>query len=140
MTNIKFINQKTFETIFDDLFSLTHEISQNNKEIYFVEPVCDVIENDDRFVVDLYLAGIDKEDISIDVDDDTLTIEAKRIVPDDINFIQKQSYSGKYKKIFKLSETIDKKNIEGAFLNGVLTLKIPKTKESKKKKFSINIK
>lgn len=132
MNNIRFVNHVNFEKMLDELFSF-------EKEMNYTEPIHDIIENEDKFIVDLHFAGIDKEDISIDVDDDTLTIEAERIAPEDVNFIHKQSYAGKYKKVFKLSEIIDKKKIDASFLNGVLTLKIPKTKESKKKKFSVEI-
>ena len=63
---------KLFTSIFDDLFELP------NTNSMIKTPVHDVIENDNEYQVHLLLAGVKKEDISVDIEKDVLTIKAER--------------------------------------------------------------
>jgi len=132
---------KLFTSIFDDLFELntdqTKDTSDTNE---FFVPIHDIIENDKEFVLDLMLAGVKKENTSIEVDGDLLTINAERKEVKDLKYNHKESFTGKYKRSFKLPETVDKKNIAASFSDGVLTIKIPKMEEKLLKKKTIEIK
>lgn len=125
-----------FTNIFDDLFELNQFQTKDTfsaKES--IVPVHDIIENDNEFIVDLMLAGVKKEDTSIDIDGDLLTITAERKEIKDLKYNHKESFTGKYERSFKLPETVDKGNINALFTNGVLTVTIPKiTKKLQKKK------
>jgi len=129
-----------FTNIFDDLFELNQF---QTKDAFSVKesivPVHDIIENDNEFIVDLMLVGVKKEDTSIDVDGDLLTITAERKEVKDLKYNRKESFTGKYERSFKLPETIDKNNIVASFTNGVLTVTIPKTTKKLLKKKSVEI-
>lgn len=99
-------------------------------------PVHDVIENEKEFQIELLLAGIKKDDINIDIENDILTISAERKEDKDLKYNRKETYFGKYKRGFTLSDEIDKENISASFVDGILKVIVPKlnkpTKLSKK--------
>lgn len=115
-----------FENFFDE-FMFPFETQTT------IQPVHDIIENDNEFIVKLHLAGIKKEDTSIDVDKNTLTIKAERKEVKDVKYNRKESFIGMYQKSFVLPETVDKDNIQASFEDGVLTTILPKIKKEEKK-------
>jgi len=94
-------------------------------------PLHDIIETDDEYVIELALAGVKKEDITLNLDNDVLSISAERKESEN-KYNRKQTFYGKYEKSFTLPESIDKENIQAAFENGILKLSIPKTEEKQK--------
>lgn len=118
----------------DDFFTLS---ASNYSAIR--NPLHDVIETDKDYIVEVSLAGVKKENIKIDVEDDVLTISAER-KENEQKFNKKQTYYGKFVKSFTLPESIDKENIQASFEDGILKLEIPKLEiESKKKIKQIEI-
>ena len=104
-------------------------------------PLHDVIENDKEFRVEMLLAGVKKEDISIDVEKDVLTIKAERKEVNDIQYNRKQTYFGKYERTFNLPDNVNAKNIDASLDDGILKLIIPKIEiDPKAGKIAIEIK
>jgi HSP20 family protein len=95
-------------------------------------PLHDVIETDKEYIVELALAGVKKENISINVEDDILSISAERKESDQ-KYNKKQTFYGKYEKSFTLPESVDKENIRASFEDGILKLNIPKMEVEVKK-------
>jgi len=116
-----------FRDLFDDFFTFPFETPT------IMQPIHDIIENDNEFLVKFHLAGIKKEDTSIDVDKNTLTIKAERKEVKDVKYNRKESFIGMYQKSFTLPETVDKDNIQASFEDGVLTTILPKIKKEEKK-------
>ena len=92
----------------------------------------DVIDTGDAFVLDAELPGFKKEDISIDVENDCLTISAERKLNDEEkgkNFIKRERFYGSFSRSFDVSG-INVDGIEAAYENGVLKLTMPKKVET----------
>ncbi len=124
-----------FENFFNDDFfmpMLTNEIGIRN-------PQHDIIENEKEYVVELALAGVKKEDITLNIENDVLSISAERKESDQ-KFNRKQTFYGKYQKSFTLPETVDAEKIQAAFEDGILKLNIPKIEEKQKFVKQIEIK
>lgn len=123
------------DSLFEDLFDLP-AVDSGVKT-----PVHDVIETDKEFQVELLLAGVKKEDISVDVERDVLTIKAERKEIKDIQYNRKQTYFGKYERSFKLPDNVDKENIDASLVDGILKVVIPKLSvDTKLSKIAIEIK
>lgn len=105
-----------------------------------MRPIQDIIENDKEYIVELQLAGIKKEDISIDVEKNVLTIKAERKKIEDLKYNRKESYAGKYMKSFTLPDSVDEENIGASLNDGVLIVTIPKLEDAKLSKRQIEIK
>ncbi len=92
----------------------------------------DVIDTGDAFVLDAELPGFKKEDISIDVENDCLTISAERKLNEEEkgkNFIKRERFYGSFSRSFDVSG-INVDGIEAAYENGVLKLTMPKKVET----------
>jgi len=116
-----------FDRFFDDFFAYPKW-----DDVAVKYPLHDVIENDKEYIVELSLAGVKKEDISLNIDDDVLTIKAERKESDQ-NYNKKQTFYGVYEKSFTLPDSVDKENINASHENGILKLAIPKINQKETK-------
>jgi HSP20 family protein len=94
-------------------------------------PNYDVIEKDGEFILDFMLPGFKKEDVSINVEDDVLTIEGERNVQEETKYNRKGSFYGKFKKSFTLPEDVLAEKIDASYKDGILSVSIPKDEKSK---------
>lgn len=111
-----------FFEIFDELFETPNPVNASNNKC----PIHDVIEDDDKFTIELILAGIKKEDVAIDIEKNRLLIKAERKSNNDLKYNRKESYFGKYERNFILPDNVDKENIDASFSDGILTITVPK--------------
>ena len=106
-------------------------------------PAVNTREADDAYYIEVDLPGVKKEDISIDVDDNVLTISGERKVEEerkDEEFYRVESVYGKFERSFTLPEDVDAEKIEAEAKDGVLTVKIPKAQVVEKAPKKIEIK
>ncbi len=89
-------------------------------------PVHDIIENDKEYIIEALLAGVKKEDVSIEVEYDVMMVKAERKETKNLNYNRKQTYFGKYERMFRLPDGIDRENIQSTMENGVLRIVVPK--------------
>ena len=134
MTNVKF-NRKPFEgslnTLVDDLFTELPALFKtefNNGERKGLVPV-NVKETDKSYQLEVVAPGFEKTDFKLTLDQYLLIISAEK-KNEEIKEIEKQirrEYSYRsFKRSFTLDEKIDATNIEASYINGVLTLNLPK--------------
>jgi len=91
----------------------------------------DVIEKDEEYVLDLMLPGFKKEDVSINVENNIMTIEGERKVQEETKYNRKGSFYGHFKKSFTLPEDVLADNIDASYKDGILSLEIPKNEKMK---------
>ncbi len=111
-------------------------------DIAFI-PTVNTREADDAYYIEVDLPGVSKDDINIDVDDNTLTISGVRKVKEehkDDSFYKVESVYGKFERSFSLPEDVDTDKIEAKHNNGVLEIKIPKIEKVEKAPKKIEIK
>lgn len=106
---------------------------------YFV-PNTDVFETEGTLIVVMEVPGVAKKDIDINVEDDTLRIEAR---------IDQRHYQGleplyaeynvgHFARAFTLSKKIDQQQISAELTDGVLRLTLKKAKEALPRRIAIN--
>lgn len=99
--------------------------------------------SDDELMIQLSLAGCDKDDVDVSVNKGVLSIVAERKLEtfddekSDMFGHVKGISNGKLKKEFKLGEDIDPDSIKASMENGILTLSLSKKEESKPQKIKI---
>ena len=103
-------------------------------------PAVDIFEQGDDLVIRAEIPGVDKENIDIDVENNTLTIRGER--KRDQEFKRESAYRmeriyGSFARSFTLPRTVDASRITAGYKNGVLELKLPKAEEAKPKKIEI---
>jgi len=106
-------------------------------------PRVDIAETENNFLITAELPGIDEKNVDITLDGETLTIKGeKKETSEDKQgeFYSRERSYGQFQRSFEVPATINQNKIDASFSNGVLTVKMPKTPESKKevKKIPIN--
>jgi len=101
----------------------------------------DIFEEKDNVIVKAELPGMKKEDIDITVTDHTMRIsgEKKReekVEKKDYHRIER-SY-GSFTRSFRLPDNVNGEKAKASFKDGVLEVRVPKTKETKQKKITIS--
>jgi len=105
-------------------------------------PKIDIWEDDEKYVLEAELPGFDKKDIDVNISDDVLTIRATRKKEEekkDKNYYYAERSYGEFVRSVRLPAEIDKKAVKAKYVNGVLELTLPKTKEAKEKATKIEI-
>ena len=133
----RFFNHLNTDFFENSLFDF-HPITEQN---HF--PKIDVTETKGEFLISAELPGIDDKDIEVTLDDGTLTIKGEKKIEkesDQGEFYSRERSYGLFQRNFKVPETIDPNKIDASFNKGILTVKLPKTPESKRevKKIPIN--
>jgi HSP20 family protein len=106
---------------------------------YFV-PATDIFETDDALTLIMEMPGVEKNDVSIALEDDRLRVEGQ------IDFSKYQGMEpvyteynvGHYARGFTLSGKIDRDGISAQLDGGVLTLTLPKAKEAMPRRIAVN--
>ena len=91
----------------------------------------DVTDTGDAYKLEAELPGFKKDDIQIDVENDVLTISAKRSEEkkdEKHNVVKRERFYGSFSRSFDVSG-INVDGIEAAYTDGVLTLTMPKKQE-----------
>ena len=92
----------------------------------------DVSDTGDAFVLECELPGFKKEDISIDIEKDCLTVKAERRSEDEekkTDFVRRERFYGSFTRSFDLTG-VNADGIEARYADGILTLTLPKIIES----------
>ena len=142
MTNTYSLNTGTLWNIFNDPFFIgfqpnvntwTHVTAQNNYPPYNV-----IKEDDDTYIVEIALAGFDKSDLSVTVDNGNLIVKGEKEKKDDVEFTHKGIANRSFTRSFALGEFME---ITGAeFENGMLSITVERIVPEEKKPKLIKIK
>ncbi len=92
-------------------------------------------ENDDSFVVQLELPGIEPKDVSLEVGDNALRLSAERKTRSGKDESE-SSYS--FKQSFSIPEGVDTDKVKADYEDGVLSVTFPKTEVLKPRQIKIN--
>ena len=101
-----------------------------------------VIEKEKEYVLEVVAPGYTKEQFSINIEKDTLTVTAavNQEEKTETEKMIRKEYSAKgFKKSFTLPELTDGENISAQYVNGVLTLNLPLKQEVKEQTKQITI-
>jgi len=138
------LNQKPQETYYTPMRSLMEDFfNLSPLEMYspFENLFADVWEEGNNIFVKFPMPGIKKEDIKIEVTGDTLSIEGKtqeqKQEKDEKKYLLRSSQSYSYSQRFSLPTVVDSDKVEAKFEDGVLTVQLPKAKESQTKAIEI---
>ena len=106
-------------------------------------PRLDVSETEKAVHITADLPGLEKKDISISLEDDLLTISGERKEEKEEKgktYHTLERRSGSFFRSIRLPAEVDKKKVDAAFSNGVLTITLPKSTETRRSKTVIEIK
>jgi HSP20 family protein len=131
MTHVKF-NRKPFEGTFnnlvDDLFAEFPVLYKNEQNWKGTVPV-NIKETDKNYSIEIVAPGFEKTDFKVSLEQQLLTISAEK--KNEVNEENEKQIRSEYsyrsfKRSFTLDEKTDGTKIDAKYVNGVLTLNLPK--------------
>jgi len=105
----------------------------------FYVPATDIYETDDALTVVMEIPGVDRQHVNVSLENSTLRIEA-RIDPanyEGMEPLYTEYGVGNYARSFELSNKVDRDRISAEVADGVLTLTLPKVKETQPRSIPI---
>jgi HSP20 family protein len=131
--------QNEVNQLFESVFPASGENGDSTSAVW--APRMDVKETDDRYRLSLDLPGVSKDDVSITVEDNRLTIRGERqgeTRSEDENVVRMERSFGRFYRTLRLPESVNEEQITATFDDGVLSVDLPKTEKSTPTNISIS--
>lgn len=127
------------DRLFDDFFGMTPARGERGA---VWSPAVNVREDADNFYIEAELPGMNKEDIELEVEQNSMVIKGERKFEqkqegENYHFVER-SY-GSFYRSFTLPKNVDADGINAEYKDGVLQVTVPKKEEVKPKKVQIKI-
>lgn len=133
--------QSEIDRLFDSFFPTSRESSDGSESQQATwAPRTDLIETEDGYRIRLDLPGVTKDDVKINFHNSTLSISGKRtaeVEEESAEYVRVERTFGHFYRSFSLPRTINEDGIAASFDNGVLTVSVPKSEESKPRQIEI---
>ena len=153
MTKVQFVNPKhlnrdefltPFDTIFDQLVNKTFPTFKEETGVSFNKgayPKVNVYEYDDKIGIVAEIPGLDKKNVSVEVEDQVLIISGDKhgFDSDGGKCITRELKQSAFTRSFNLGEYLDGSNVSAKFKDGMLSISIPKKEPEQPKKHSVKI-
>jgi HSP20 family protein len=123
------------DRLFDAFFG------QGDRETRRWVPPVDLVEAEDHFVLKADLPGLSQDDVSIEVQDGTLTISGERKAEHEQRergWYRIERSFGSFSRSLTLPEGVNPEGIQAEFKDGVLEVQIPKPEERKPRRIQIS--
>jgi HSP20 family protein len=129
-----------FNRLFDDPFFRVGQMDDDGG-MGLWNPVVDLYEKDDHFMIKAELPGVNKDAIKIDLQDRLLTLSGERTYDNEVkeeNYYRRERSYGKFQRAFTLPADVDSDKIKAEFKDGLLQIEVPKPEEKKAKQVTIH--
>ncbi len=116
----------------------TREETRSNEN--FIRPAVNIIETEDGLVLTADIPGAIKESLDVNVEKGILTISA----PAQHKLHGTSTYRefelvGSYYRQFAIPESLDHEKAKAEYVNGILTLRVPKAQAVKPKRIAVKV-
>jgi HSP20 family protein len=102
----------------------------------------DVYQTSSEIVIESTIAGVNPEDIDIDVTNDSVTIRGARKREKEVkdeDYFYRECYWGRFSRSVILPQEINPEDADVSFKNGILSIRLPKLVRKKSKKLKVKI-
>lgn len=105
-------------------------------------PAVNILERENGITITADLPGLSAGDVEVTVDKGVLTLKGERILEEaaegETYHRVERSY-GAFERSFSIPESVDAKKIEARFVNGEMTVTLPKRAESKPRSVKVEV-
>lgn len=130
----------TFDKMFDEIFRSSspdlHKSLGIDPFSRSAFPKVNVVSHEDKVVIEAEIAGYSKDDISVEVEEDILSISGKASQSseqtDKCVYLIRELKRSQFSRSFRLNEQLDANSIDASFKDGILEISIPKIEVEEK--------
>ncbi len=117
----------------------TKQIEELLETQNYISPNVNIYETDNEFVLLADMPGIPRKNVKVKLDNHLLIIFGQIDYEDKINkkYILNEVEIGNYFRTFKISESVDRSDIEAKYDDGQLVVKLPKNEKVKPRTIEI---
>ena len=133
-----------FDAIFDQLVNKQFPTFKEDVGVSFNKgayPKVNVYEYDDKVGIVAEIPGLDKKNVTVEVEEDVLIISGDKhgFDSDGGKCITRELKQSAFTRSFNLGEYLDGNNVSAKFKDGMLSISIPKKEPEQPKKHSVKI-
>ena len=106
-----------------------------------ISPSVDIFEEKGEMVIKAEMPGMSKDDVNVSITENTVTISGEKKQEEKVekkDYYRVERSYGSFCRSFRLPENVNSDKVKASFKEGVLEVRIPKTKEGKQKKVEIS--
>ncbi len=134
---------RSFKPLHGDFDRLFNEFAKGpESESTVWSPYVDVYETENGYILKAEIPGINREDIKLDINKNTLTLKGEKKFEEKVErdkYIRVERRYGTFSRSFTLSDKVDKENISANYKDGVLEITMPKKEEAKPKEIKVEV-
>ena len=126
--------------LFDENYGESQPRAISTSGVWY--PPVDIMESKDAYVLRAELPGMKKEDFTLELKDETLTLSGERKseeAADGVRYHSVERVAGKFTRSFFLPQTVKHDGIQATYRDGVLEIRVPKAEEAKPRQISISV-
>ncbi|MCF8044949.1 MAG: Hsp20/alpha crystallin family protein [Desulfarculaceae bacterium] len=104
------------------------------------QPAVDIQKKNGKMLINAELPGVNKDDISIDLDGNVLTLKGEKKDEKEVNeenVYRRESFRGTFQRSFTVNENVNPDDINAHFKDGVLKIEIPHTEEENRRQIEV---
>ena len=136
--------QERFHRMFGEGFEpFFRPTGEENWSLATWAPACDIYEGDNEIVVKVELPEVKKEDVTVSIENNLLTIRGQRKFEEDVkreNYHRLERRYGEFTRSFTLPAFVDTAKVNAEFKDGMLRVTMPKREEAKPKQVEVSVK
>lgn len=106
-----------------------------------MKPAVDIYEDNDGITLWADLPGVPKEQLSVHIQNNTLTVEGSISLDhrQDLQSIHAEMIGVRFERVFTLSRDLDAEKAQASYDAGVLRLRIPKLMQERAKRIDVRV-
>lgn len=120
-----------------DLTVHEEQLGERKMQLAVVTPLVDIVENDHEILLSADMPGVDRKDISVNIDNGRLTLSGTREVKTVGAASWEEFGDIEFRRTFSVPQTIDVAAVHAELKDGVLQLHLPKAEAAKPRQIEI---
>lgn len=103
-------------------------------------PTADFYETDEEFVLEMELAGFDRDELAITVENGMLNIEGNRAVAEsdeNVRYLVRERTPARFSRSFSLPRSVNAEAVDAKLDDGILRVHLPKVAEARPKRIAV---
>ncbi len=102
-------------------------------------PPVDIQERDDSLLLTFDVPGLARDDIGLQVDAGTLTVDGKRTRQEGSGDIRLERPMGRFQRSFRIGVPIDPSRVRASYRDGVLAITVPKASPAGSSRLRVDV-
>jgi HSP20 family protein len=105
----------------------------------YIRPTVNIYENQEGYVLEAELPGVNKDGVSVSLEGNLLTLEGRRAraTAPETESLYRETQDADFRRVFEVDPAIDGERITARIEQGVLTLTLPKAEAAKPRKITV---